>query len=132
MEELDALAIVNHFRDNSLSANECAALIGQYAYRYNEEIRKDRDYWKHLAEAFHDAVHQHVDNHKADPVAPNPVEYARILQNMVEEAEENLASVAEKMRGYENLEHLDERRAELKEAQSLVATLDPEHYKAPV
>jgi hypothetical protein len=61
----------------------------------------------------------------------NNLEYARILQNMIEEAEENLASVAEKMRGYESLEHLAKRRAELREAMALVATLDPEHYKAP-
>ena len=54
---------------------------------------------------------------------------ARILQNVIDEAEENLASVAEKMRGYEHLEHLDERRADIDEAMALVATLDPEHYK---
>jgi hypothetical protein len=60
------------------------------------------------------------------------LDYARILQNMIEEAEENLASVAESMKGYEHLEHLDERRVQLREAMALVATLDPEHYKAPV
>ena len=51
MEETDALAIVDRFRNHSLSANECAVLIGQYAYRYSEEIRKDRDYWKGKVEA---------------------------------------------------------------------------------
>jgi len=49
--------------------------------------------------------------------------YARILQNMIEEAEENLDGLAERMKGYENLEHLDERRAELKEAMELQAVL---------
>ena len=48
---------------------------------------------------------------------------ARILQNMIEEAEENLASVAERMRGYEHLEHLDERRADIDEAIALVEEL---------
>jgi hypothetical protein len=80
---------------------EIGAMIGQYAYRYSEGMR--------------------LDNAK----------YARVLQNMVEEAEENLANLAEKMRGYENLEHLNERRGELREAMALVATLDPEHYKMP-
>jgi len=49
--------------------------------------------------------------------------YARVLQNMIEEAEENLTALAERMKGYENLEHLDERRAELKEAMDLEAEL---------
>jgi hypothetical protein len=57
--------------------------------------------------------------------------YTRILQNMIEEAEENLADLAEKMHGYESLKRLDERRVQLREAMALVATLDPEHYKAP-
>ena len=39
------------------------AEIGQYAYRYSEDIRKDRDYWQKTATAFHDAVHQHIKNH---------------------------------------------------------------------
>ena len=30
--------------------------IGQYAYRYSEEIRKDRDDWRSLAEGWADAV----------------------------------------------------------------------------
>jgi hypothetical protein len=50
-------------------------------------------------------------------------EIARILQNMIEEAEENLIRLAEAMTGYENLEHLDKRRAELKEAMALEAEL---------
>jgi len=45
---------------------ELAAEIGQYAYRYSEDIRKDRDYWQKIAMAFHDAVHQHLENHKAE------------------------------------------------------------------
>ena len=64
--------------------------------------------------------------------------YARILQNMVEEAEENLALVegSEKMfRGFAYKgpsPELLRRKAELREAMALVATLDPEHCKAPV
>ena len=50
-------------------------------------------------------------------------EIARILQNMIEEAEENLTRLAEAMRGYGNLKYLDERRAELKEAMDLEAEL---------
>ena len=46
-----------------LSSAECGAAIGQYAYRYSEDIRKDRDYWKSIAQAFHDAVHKHIKNH---------------------------------------------------------------------
>lgn len=49
---------------------------------------------------------------------------ARVLQNMIEEAEENLASLAERMKGYENLEHLDERRSQLREAMELEAELE--------
>lgn len=37
---------------------ECEALIGQYAYRYSEDIRKERDEWKALAEKFRDAVNE--------------------------------------------------------------------------
>jgi len=54
--------------------------------------------------------------------------YARILQNMIEEAEENLLYL-EKV--HEGREHLEPRFAELREAMALVAMLDPEHYKAP-
>jgi hypothetical protein len=36
--------------------------MSQYAYRYSEDIRKDRDYWQKTAMAFHDAVHQHIKN----------------------------------------------------------------------
>jgi hypothetical protein len=57
--------------------------------------------------------------------------YARILQNMIEEAEENIEGLEASFAGYEHLEHLDERRAQLREAMALVATLDPERYKAP-
>ena len=32
-----------------LSREECGALIGQYAYRYSEDIRKDRDEWRAFA-----------------------------------------------------------------------------------
>ena len=41
-----------------LSREECGALIGQYAYRYSEDIRKERDKWKALAEKFRDAVNE--------------------------------------------------------------------------
>jgi hypothetical protein len=43
---------------------ECGALIGQYAYRYSEDIRKERDYWKKLAMDFHDAVHAEAEKRK--------------------------------------------------------------------
>lgn len=36
----------------ALSKEECSVIIGQYAYRYCEEIRKDRDEWKKLALSF--------------------------------------------------------------------------------
>jgi hypothetical protein len=42
------------------------AEIGQYAYRYTEDIRKDRDYWKDTATASHDAIHQHIENHRGE------------------------------------------------------------------
>ena len=51
-----------------LSSEEVGALIGQYAYRYTEDIRKDRDYWKDTATAFHDAIHQHIENHKGEAI----------------------------------------------------------------
>lgn len=102
METLDARELAEHIRFGATyDLDLLGAEIGQYAHRYSEGMRLDN------------------------------ANYARILQNMIEEAEENLASVAEKMRGYEHLEHLAERRAELREAMALVATLDPEHYKAP-
>ena len=47
-----------------LSDKKAAIEIGQYAYRYSEDIRKDRDYWKDTATAFHDAIHQHIENHR--------------------------------------------------------------------
>lgn len=40
--------------DNSLDV--CGTLIGQYAYRYSEDIRKDRDEWRDLAKDFALAV----------------------------------------------------------------------------
>jgi hypothetical protein len=42
----------------------CGALIGQYAYRYSEDIRKERDLWQGLAMQFHDAVHAEVEKRK--------------------------------------------------------------------
>lgn len=48
---------------------------------------------------------------------------ARVLQNMIEEAEENLAALADRMKGYENLVNLNERHADLKEAVELEAML---------
>ena len=70
----DASGLVRRIRGNienvALTHSESAAEIGQYAYRYSEDIRKDRDYWKKIAMAFHDAVHQHLDNHKMDVFGP--------------------------------------------------------------
>lgn len=45
---------------------------------------------------------------------------ARILQNMIDEAEENLASFAASMKGYEGLVNLAKRQADLAEAVELV------------
>jgi hypothetical protein len=62
---------------HKISSIEGETLIGQYAYRYSEDIRKDRDYWKKTAESLHDAILQHVENHKGDkPIdlgGPSPV-----------------------------------------------------------
>jgi hypothetical protein len=67
--------IANSIIDNRApDRTVCASLIGQYAYRYSEDIRKDRDYWKKTAESLHDAILQHIENHKGErlPVyAPN-------------------------------------------------------------
>ena len=49
--------------------------------------------------------------------------YARILQNMVEEAEENLNNLADMYKGYEHIKQLDERRADIDEAIALVEEL---------
>jgi hypothetical protein len=38
------------------SPETCGALIGQYAHKYSQYIRKDRDEWKDLAMGFLDAV----------------------------------------------------------------------------
>ena len=54
--------------DYKMTSARAAAAIGQYAYRYSEDIRKDRDYWQKTAMAFHDAVHQHIENHKGELV----------------------------------------------------------------
>jgi hypothetical protein len=66
-----------HKAPNDSRVDEAGVLIGQYAYRYSEDIRKDRDYWQKTAIAFHDAVHQHIENHKGDkPIdlgGPSPV-----------------------------------------------------------
>ena len=61
-EEIVGSIIDNRAPDRAI----CAALIGQYAYRYSEDIRKDRDYWKKTAESLHDALLQHVENHKGE------------------------------------------------------------------
>jgi hypothetical protein len=39
---------------------------------------------------------------------------------MIDEAEEHLAELSERMKGHEHLEHLEERKADLKEAEELV------------
>jgi len=48
---------------------------------------------------------------------------SRILQNMIDEAEENIANVAASMRGYEGLANVAERKADLVEAVALVEEL---------
>jgi hypothetical protein len=101
-EWLGLAEIFNRIRDNKLSNEVAGMLIGQYAYRYSEGLR--------------------LDNAK----------YARILQNMVEEAEEHLIQQKEALDHPRNRPELDLRFADLREAMVLVATLDPDHYKAPV
>jgi hypothetical protein len=54
----------------------------------------------------------------------NNANTARVLQNMVDEAEENLATLAAAMYGYEALANLERRRADLAEAVSLVEELN--------
>jgi len=46
-----AEGIVRLVQDELVSSADAATLIGQYAYRYSKEIRKDRDYWKGKIEA---------------------------------------------------------------------------------
>jgi hypothetical protein len=41
---------------DEIDSTEATALIGQYAYRYSEDIRKDRDEWRDLAKDFALAV----------------------------------------------------------------------------
>jgi hypothetical protein len=53
----------------------------------------------------------------------NNANTARVLQNMVDEAEENLATLAAAMHGYEALANLERRRADLAEAVALVEEL---------
>ena len=38
-----------HKAPNDSRVDEASALIGQYAYRYSEDIRKDRDEWRAFA-----------------------------------------------------------------------------------
>lgn len=40
-----------------------AAMIGQYAYQYSEDIRKDRDEWKALALHFVNSVNDKESSH---------------------------------------------------------------------
>lgn len=73
LEQIDARKIVikimvgtNADAEHGLEVDTAkyAALIGQYAYRYSEDIRKERDYWRKLAMDFHDAVHAEVEKRK--------------------------------------------------------------------
>ena len=48
---------------------------------------------------------------------------ARILQNMIDEAEENIEGLAAAFEGYENKVNIDQRRADLAEAVELVEEL---------
>jgi hypothetical protein len=52
----DAASLANSIRFDDFDTNSAAALIGQYAYRYSEDIRKDRDAWRSLAADYAGAV----------------------------------------------------------------------------
>jgi len=41
---------------DEIDSTEATALVGQYAYRYSEDIRKDRDEWKKLSMDFLDII----------------------------------------------------------------------------
>jgi len=51
-------------RDWKKEESILAARIGQYAYRYSEDIRKDRDYWKNIVESCGDIIQASIENHK--------------------------------------------------------------------
>lgn len=55
-EALDAQGLANNIRFEDFDTDTAAAAIGQYAYRYSEDIRKDRDEWKAMAVQYADAV----------------------------------------------------------------------------
>jgi hypothetical protein len=48
--------VCTHYLDSEIS--EASASISRYAYRYSEDIRKERDEWKALATKFRDAVNE--------------------------------------------------------------------------
>ena len=52
----DTAKLAAQIRDDKIGDNHAGMLIGQYAYRYSEDIRKDRDEWKALAEGYVKAV----------------------------------------------------------------------------
>lgn len=52
----DTKAIIKAIRTGNLSESEAGAYIGHYAFLYSEDIRKDRDEWKALAEGYEEAV----------------------------------------------------------------------------
>jgi hypothetical protein len=60
----DRAKIVSAIRIGNLSERNAEAMIGQYADRVSADVRKDRDYWKSTAIAFHDAIYQHIENLK--------------------------------------------------------------------
>ena len=53
---IDTADIVERIWKHELLPIDSAALIGQYAYRYCEEIRKDRDHWRKLVIDVYDTV----------------------------------------------------------------------------
>lgn len=64
MEQSEHRSVHTSYLGKFISHAECETLIGQYAYRYSEDIRKERDYWRKLAMDFHDAVHAEVEKRK--------------------------------------------------------------------
>jgi hypothetical protein len=52
----DTAELAARIRGDKIGDNHAGMLIGQYAYRYSEDIRKDRDEWKAMAEDFARAI----------------------------------------------------------------------------
>jgi len=52
----DTKGLIHLIKTEQIGDGDAGLLIGQYAYRYSEDIRKDRDKWRSLAADYAGAV----------------------------------------------------------------------------